>query len=409
MPARRSAGSSLPPLEARGEGAHRRCPHVARRRQLFRHEAAGEPLAHALARDPHLIGLAAARTSVGMASPPPTMESPRSSLRPGISARFFSLARGHELDHVLETLPRQHVPVQRASPGSRASAGRPWPGCGCVPPVPTTALPGLQGRHPGLLEQARGRARSRRRTSPAVGGSDFKKASERRSEPRGRLTALVTRRCRKRVTCMLPPPTSKSTPWSTGRPPTAPRKPYRASSSPLRMRTSKSEALLDLRHEGLAVLGVAHGRRGQGEDARGPRAEGDGAEVLERLESAVLGLADRRWVASSSRTRRSEPRLLARIWVESPPSRRYTTMRAEFEPMSMTATGPSPSMHGPKSTRPETRKAPGTGLDPGAADGPEDVPTSCRSAPRRPAEIFRMSPKTCCWIVSFERFVPLSS
>ena len=51
----------------------------------------------------------------------------------------------------------------------------------------------------------------------------------------------------------------------------------------------EAEALLDLGHEGLAVLRVADGGGGQGKGARGPGSEGDGPEVLEGLVGPLLG------------------------------------------------------------------------------------------------------------------------
>ena len=331
----------VPAHEPRAPGPARTSARTSRGDgQLLGHEAPGQALADPLAGDPDLCRPRAGRRGCGWRGPPRPSESPRSSLRPGISARFFSLALGHELHHFLEALARQQVAVeprhrvvagapvdlgQVAQGASRAhQAARPAPG---APPPPP--------------REARARDRVRRRTSPAVGGSDFRKASERRREPRGRLTAMRDPPLAEAGHLHAAAAHVEEDPVLHGKPA------HRSQEAVARLLFAaqdayvEAQALLDLGDELRAVLGVAHGGGGQGEDARrpprpgrwpgspggpprpapGPRRKGDGSRPARAPAAASPGC----WPGSAWRR---------------PPRGGRPRCAPELQPTSMTATGP---------------------------------------------------------------------
>ena len=208
----RGADSRPRPRSAR-PGPHRRGAHVRGRRQ--------RSCASRRAARPSRTPWPETSTSARLQRPPsasrwprapPTMESPRSSFRPGIAvALACSCARPTSAATLVQAPPRQHVAVQARDRVAAARAGRSWPGCARCRPCPPASRPRAAAGTPRVFAAASRTCAlqlahlARRRAGRSPG-----RRRQRRSEPSGRLQAVTSARCRKRETCMLPPPMSKS-------------------------------------------------------------------------------------------------------------------------------------------------------------------------------------------------------
>ena len=271
-------------------------------------------------------------------SPPPTMESARSSFRPGTAARRFA-GRAASRVTISRTLLRlQQVPVQ-------AGDGVAAPALIDLGQVPHGAAGAHQRRPRRQALQARLAQACPARAPPAGpaarcdGGSEVRKASDRRSDPSGKLQAPPRRRARNRQICMLPPPTSNWAPCSTGSPRTAPRNPACASSGPERMRSSMPSSLrtVSSRAGPLVASRTAEVATATVRRAPLPTAMARKSCSASSVRLIAWGL---RALPFRSRTSRNDARLLARMGRCPLACTSYTTTRPEFDPMSMTATGP---------------------------------------------------------------------
>ena len=245
-----------------------------------------------------------------MARLPPTIESPRSSFSPAMPARFRSRREATwsttspdaRLRHHVAVQPRNRIVASAAVDLRHVAQGAARPHQ--APPRAEGPDSGLPEKPANVLPEPSHLARGR--------GIGLRKASLRRSEPRGRLKALVSRRPRKRVTCMLPPPDVEERAVGYGQ---ASRPPPESRSGPPprqeRTRISSPSSRTDPAMKPFAVPRVAHGGRRDRHHPFGPGAPGHGHEVSERVSSrSSASRLESRPCASRSRTSRSE----ARCW-----------------------------------------------------------------------------------------------
>ena len=176
---------------ASGPGRRRRTA-SADRGQSSRIRLQRQALAHPLARDPDLASASSTSTRVWMARPPPTTESPPVLVEPGDRARFFCAPRGTRSTTSSSRRRGEHVAVEarhRVLAGAPVDLGQVAHGAARAHHA---ASPASSGRMPASFSRLDARARAGVRTSPAVGGSDFRKASESAQRAEGQAHALAS-------------------------------------------------------------------------------------------------------------------------------------------------------------------------------------------------------------------------
>ena len=250
--------------------------------------------------------------SVWIARLPPAIESPRSSLRPGISSRFFSLVSTTSSDDLLHPLAREYVAMQpRDGVACGASGGRSWPGSGAFPRSPRAPRPASRRPTPASSRSSRACSR-RRRTSPLPGGSERRKASESRRDPRGRLDELIEPTLPEARDLHAAAAHVEQDPVLHGQPA------HRSQEAEAGLLLAGEDAhlqaqlLAETGDEGGTVLRVAHGGGGHRGIFCAPAPSAMARKSAMASKARAMASSLRRCVASSSRTSRSEARLPAR-------------------------------------------------------------------------------------------------